>query len=71
MKNRSTGKFPFKVIYWRVPKHTLDLAALLKLPGMSIAAENMADPIMKVHEEVKKVEEFNVKYKEDVISTRS
>ncbi|MGV8048331.1 hypothetical protein PJP07_29425, partial [Mycobacterium kansasii] len=43
MVNCSIGKLPFQIIYGRVPYHTLDLVPLLKLSGMSIAAEHMAD----------------------------
>jgi len=44
--------------------HALDLAPLPKLPGMSIAAEHMADKIKAIQEKVRtNLEESNAKYK--------
>ena len=46
------------------PKPCIRLSALPKLPGMSIAAELMADRVKAIQEEVrKKLEESNEKYK--------
>jgi hypothetical protein len=64
MLNRSIGKTPFQVVYCQPPSHALDLVPLPKLPGMSIAAEHMADRVKAIQEEVrKKLEESNAKYK--------
>jgi hypothetical protein len=64
MINRSTGKTPFQIVYYQPPRHALDLAPLPKLPGMSIAAEYMADRIKAILEEVRtNLEESNARYK--------
>ena len=63
--NRSTGKSPFVIVYCVPLKHALDLVPLLKLPRVSQAAENMADRIQAMQEEVRqKLETTNAKYKE-------
>jgi hypothetical protein len=64
MLNRSTGKTPFQIIYCQPPHHALNLAPLPKIPGMSIAAEHMADRIKIIQDEVRaNLEEANVRYK--------
>jgi hypothetical protein len=64
MLNRSTGKTPFQIVYYQPPRHALDLTPLPKLPGMSIAAEHMADRIKAIQEEVQtNLEESNARYK--------
>ncbi|KAJ4719092.1 RNA-directed DNA polymerase [Melia azedarach] len=66
MMNRSTGKTPFEVVYLQPPRHALDLVTLPALPGVSKAAENMAEKIQKIHEEVcASLESANEKYKQD------
>ena len=53
------------------PKHTLDLVTLLKLQRESQAAENMADHIQAMQENVRqKLEATNAKYKEAVDKNR-
>lgn len=50
MVNRSTEKFPFVIFYgWA---SCIRLVGLLKLPGMSIAVENMVDGINAMHADV-------------------
>jgi hypothetical protein len=41
MRNRSTGKSPFKVVYTKSLKHALDLVPLPKLSGLNIAVESI------------------------------
>ncbi|GMY21253.1 kanadaptin-like protein, partial [Fagus crenata] len=53
MENRSIGKSPFSIVYCCLSKHALDLVALPKLPGISIATENMADRIHAIQEEAR------------------
>ena len=63
--NRSTSKSPFAIVYCMPPKHTLDLVPLLELPRVSQVAENMADRIQAMQEEVRqKLEAINAKNKE-------
>ena len=63
--NRSTSKSSFVIVYCVPPKHALDLVPLPELPGVSQAAENMADHIQAMQEEVRqKLETTNAKYKE-------
>ena len=63
--NRSTGKSPFVIVDCVPLKHALDLVPLLELPRVSQAAENMADRIQAMQEEVRqKLETTNAKYKE-------
>ncbi|XP_011015163.1 PREDICTED: uncharacterized protein LOC105118819 [Populus euphratica] len=64
MINRSSGKPPFQIVYCQPPQHALDLAPLPKLPGMSIAAEHMADRIKAIQGEVRtNLEKSNARYK--------
>jgi len=64
MINRPTGKTPFQIVYYQPPRHALDLAPQPKLPGMSIAAEHIADQIKAIQGEVRtNLEESNARYK--------
>jgi hypothetical protein len=43
--NRSTGKAPFEVVNGRTPRLAVDLAALPKLSGVSVAAEHLVERV--------------------------
>ena len=63
--SRSMGKSPFAIVYYMAAKHALDLVPLLEFLGVSQAAENMADHIQAMQEEVRqKLDATNAKYKE-------
>jgi len=62
--NRSTGKIPFQIVYCCPPRHALDLVPLPKLPGLSIAADNMVERITTIQDQVRQnLETSNAKYK--------
>ena len=64
MLNRSTGKTPFQIVYCCPPHHALDLVPLPKLPGLSIAAYNIAERIIAIQDQVwQNLETSNAKYK--------
>lgn len=53
-------------------RHILDLAFLLKLQGMSVVVEKMADRINAVHIDTnKQLEESNAKYEGDADKHRT
>lgn len=64
MQNRSTGKSPFEIVYTKLPRLTVDLADIPSSVDFSLEAEQMAERITKLHQEVHKhIEEANAKYK--------
>jgi hypothetical protein len=64
MLNQSTGKAPFKVVYGRTPRLAIDLAALPKLPGVSVAVEHLAERVKATQEGVRRhLEKSYAKYK--------
>jgi TPR repeat protein len=64
MVNQSTRKAPFKVIYGRTPRLAIDLVALPKLSGASVAAEHLAERVKATQEGVRQHLEISyAKYK--------
>lgn len=53
MANHSTTKTPFKNVYKRPPKQTLDLIPLRKLYGYIMIVENMTKRMKDIQAEVK------------------
>ena len=51
MKNRSTGKCPFKVVYTKLPWLTFDLTSLPTTIGLNKEVESMIENIEKLHKE--------------------
>jgi hypothetical protein len=64
MMNRSTGKAPFEVVYGRTPRLAVDLTALPKLPGASVATQHLAERVKATQEGVRQhLEKSYAKYK--------
>ncbi|KAA0051932.1 Transposon Ty3-G Gag-Pol polyprotein [Cucumis melo var. makuwa] len=51
MKNRSTGRCPFEIVYARSPRLTFDLSNLPSNVDISNEVENMIDRIQNLHKE--------------------
>ncbi|KAA0054242.1 reverse transcriptase [Cucumis melo var. makuwa] len=52
MRNRSTNKCPFEIVYTKQPRLTFDLASLLTVVDINQEAENMAEKLEQLHKEV-------------------
>ena len=64
MVNQSTRKTPFEVVYGRTPRLAVDLAALPKLPGASVATKHLAERVKATQEGVHQhLKESYAKYK--------
>lgn len=64
MTNRSTGKCPFEIVYTKLPSLTVDLAKLPSTIDLNSEAEEMADKIVRIHQEVQQnIEQANSSYK--------
>ncbi|XP_022156302.1 ABC transporter C family member 1-like [Momordica charantia] len=51
MKNRTTRKSPFEVVYTKIPRLTIDLTNLPSSVDLSLEAEEMANRIAELHKE--------------------
>ena len=71
MKNRSTQKTPFEIVYLSPPHFTLDLVNLPQTPGLLDEAEFMAEYVTKIHTEVtQNLQKANDAYKQNADSKR-
>ena len=52
MRNRTTGKSPFEIVYTKLPRLTIDLTNIPHNVDLSFEAENMAKRIAKLHKDV-------------------
>lgn len=69
--NRTTGFSPFQIIYGQNPSGVLDLAPIPRVGCFSLKADEMAEHLRGIHEQVKlAIHENNTKYKARVDSHR-
>jgi hypothetical protein len=69
--NRTTGFSPFQIIYGQNPSGVLDLAPIPRVGRFSLKADEMAEHLRGIHEQVKlAIHENNTKYKARVDSHR-
>ncbi|KAA0048519.1 RNA-directed DNA polymerase-like protein [Cucumis melo var. makuwa] len=52
MRNQSTNKCPFEIVYTKQPRLTFDLASLSTVIDINQEAENMAEKLEQLHKEV-------------------
>ncbi|GLT54898.1 hypothetical protein SLA2020_280570 [Shorea laevis] len=63
-KNRTTQLSPFEIVYGQNPSGVLDLTPIPRIGRLSIKADEMADYLRGVHDQVKKaIEDNNATYK--------
>ena len=65
MKNKTTGKCPFNVVYTKALRLTFDIANLPTGVDIQNVAEEMANRVQKLHKEVYDHLIKNTSYKED------
>lgn len=66
MKNWSTGKSPFEIVYTKLLGLTVDLANLPSSIDLSLEVEKMVEKVAELHKEVTKhLEKMVAKYGKD------
>lgn len=63
-KNRTTRLSPFEIVYGQNPSGVLDLAPIPRVGHLNPKADEMAEHLRSIHEQVKlAIHESNAKYK--------